>query len=218
MLQLGTMFDLISLPGKRQVFYPLPAMSEVQSTFRLRPGDITPSFQLPEPDGRIHALEELRGEKGTLVFFTCNHCPYVIHLARAVGRLAEEIAAIGISTVAIMPNDVENYPDDHPDRMGAFASESGWAFPYLYDETQEVAKAWSAACTPDFFLLDGAGKLYYAGQFDSSRPKNGREVTGEDLRAAVDGLLAGDEAPAKPYPSSGCNIKWKEGNEPPYFA
>ena len=116
-----------------------------------------------------------------------------------------------------MPNDVENYPDDHPDRMGTFASESGWAFPYLYDESQEVAKAWSAACTPDFFLLDGTGSLYYAGQFDSSRPKNEREVTGEDLRAAVDGLLAGEGAPVSPYPSSGCNIKWKEGNEPPYF-
>ena len=211
------MVDLISLPGKRQVFYARPAMSEVQSTFRLRPGDVAPFFQLPEPNGRVHTLEELQGEQGTLVFFACNHCPYVIHLASAVGSFAEDIAAAGIRTVAIMPNDVVNYPDDHPDRMGAFASESGWAFPYLYDETQEVAKSWSAACTPDFFLIDAAGLLYYAGQFDSSRPKNGGEVTGKDLRAAVDGLLAGAAAPANPYPSSGCNIKWKEGNEPPYF-
>ncbi len=211
------MVDLISLPGKRQVFYARPAMSEVQSTFRLRQGDVAPFFQLPEPNGRVHTLEELQGEQGTLVFFACNHCPYVIHLASAVGRFAEDIAAAGIRTVAIMPNDVANYPDDHPDRMGAFASDSGWAFPYLYDETQEVAKSWSAACTPDFFLIDAAGLLYYAGQFDSSRPKNGGEVTGKDLRAAVDGLLAGAAAPANPYPSSGCNIKWKEGNEPPYF-
>ncbi len=211
------MVDLISLHRKRQVAYPSGDMSEVQSTFRLRPGETPPAFELPEPNGQLHSLDSLRGERGTLVFFACNHCPYVIHLAGAVGRLAEGIAAEGVSTVAIMPNDSENYPDDHPDKMGSFAAESGWAFPYLFDESQEVAKAWSAACTPDFFLLDGEGRLFYAGQFDSSRPGNEGEVTGADLRGAVDAMLAGEEPPGDPYPSSGCNIKWKPGNEPPYF-
>lgn len=192
-------------------------MSEVQSTFRLKPGDAAPGFALPEPSGQLHSLDELRGEKGTLVFFACNHCPYVIHLAPALGRLAEAIASAGVTTVAIMPNDVENYPDDHPDRMSGFAADSGWAFPYLYDETQEVAKAWSAACTPDFFLLDGDGRLFYAGQFDSSRPGNDTEVTGADLRGSVEGMLSGAAPPSDPYPSSGCNIKWKAGNEPSYF-
>lgn len=192
-------------------------MSEVQSTFRLRPGDIAPDFHLPDPGGKIHSLAGLQGDQGTLVIFACNHCPYVIHLAEAVGRLAEEIASAGIKTVAIMSNDVENYPDDHPDLMGSFAAESGWAFPYLYDENQEVAKAWSAACTPDFFLLDAENALFYSGQFDSSRPGNGGKVTGSDLRSAVDGLMAGGPPPENPFPSSGCNIKWKAGNEPVYF-
>ena len=211
------MVDLISLHGKRQVSYAGSVMSEVQSTFRLQAGDPAPAFELPEPNGQLHTLEGLRGEVGTLVFFACNHCPFVIHLAGAVGRLAEEIAVSGVSTVAIMPNDVENFPTDHPDRMGPFAAESGWAFPYLYDERQEVAKAWSAACTPDFFLLDGEERLFYAGQFDSSRPGSGIEATGADLRVAVDALLSGGEAPGDSSPSSGCNIKWKAGNEPPYF-
>ena len=192
-------------------------MSEVHSTFRLRPGDIAPEFELPEPDGRIHSLTQLKGGRGTLVIFACNHCPYVIHLAGAVGRMAEEVSSKGIKTVAIMSNDVENYPDDHPDLMGAFASQHGWSFPYLYDENQEVAKAWSAACTPDFFLLDATGKLFYAGQFDETRPKSGGEVTGGDMRNAIDLLLAGNEPPENPFPSSGCNIKWKDGNEPSYF-
>ena len=193
-------------------------MSEVQSTFRLEPGDTAPDFQLPEPDGSVHSLSDLRGEQGTLVIFACNHCPYVIHLAEAVGILAEEISAKGIKTVAIMSNDVENYPDDHPDLMRTFAAQSGWSFPYLYDETQVVAKAWSAACTPDFFLLDGNGALFYGGQFDGSRPKNEGEVTGADLRAAIEGLVAGEQPPQNPLPSSGCNIKWKAGNEPVYFS
>ena len=135
------MVILISLHGKRRVAYPGPTMSEVQSTFRLQPGDPGPSFELPDPNGQRYTLEGLRGEEGTLLVFACNHCPYVIHLASAVGRLAEKIAAAGISTAAIMPNDVENYPDDHPDKMGQFAAESGWAFPYLYDEAQEAARA-----------------------------------------------------------------------------
>jgi len=211
------MVDLISLHGKRQVSYPGFIMSEVQSTFRLQAGDPAPAFELPAPNGQIHILEDLRGEEGTVVFFACNHCPFVIHLAEAVGRLAKEMETEGVSTVAIMPNDVENFPADHPDKMGPFAAESGWAFPYLYDESQEVAKAWSAACTPDFFLLDGKGDVFYVGQFDSSRPGDGVEATGADLRVAVDALLDGGEAPGGSTRSSGCNIKWKAGNEPPYF-
>ena len=206
-----------SLHGKRQVFYPDRVMSEVHSTFRLRPGDIAPEFQLPDPDGQIHTLAQLRGEQGVLAIFACNHCPYVIHLADAVGQMAKEVAHKGVNTVAIMSNDVKNYPDDHPDLMGSFADKFGWSFPYLYDENQEVAKAWSAACTPDFFLLDAAGKLFYAGQFDDSRPKSGKEATGSDMRYAIERLTAGDEAPKDPFPSSGCNIKWKDGNEPSYF-
>lgn len=192
-------------------------MSEVQSTFRLQPGQAVPAFELPDPSGQPHTLEELKGEKGTLVVFACNHCPFVIHLADHLGQMAARIAEQGIRTIAIMPNDVESYPADHPDKMDAFAEASGWQFPYLYDESQEVAKAWSAACTPDFFLLDAEGRLYYAGQYDSSRPRSGQEASGADLLAAVDGLLAGDPPPENPYPSSGCNIKWRSGNEPPYF-
>ncbi len=193
-------------------------MSEVQSTFRLEPGDPAPEFELPEPtSGRSHALESLRGEKGTLVAFVCNHCPFVIHLAGALSAFADEFEARGIAAVAITSNDVENYPDDHPDRMGSFAREHGWSFPYLYDETQEVAKAWGAACTPDFFLLDSNNRIFYAGQFDSSRPGNDNPVTGADLRAATEALLAGEAPPSDPFPSSGCNIKWKAGNEPAYF-
>lgn len=211
------MVDLISLHRKRLVAYPSPDMAEVQSTFRLKPGDLAPSFDLPDPQRTVHSWSNLQGEEGTLVVFACNHCPYVVHLAEPVGTLAAEIAGKGIKTVAIMPNDVENYPDDHPDKMGGFASESGWEFPYLYDESQEVAKAWGAACTPDFFLLDAAGRLFYTGQFDSSRPKNDSEVTGADLRQAIDALLRGESPAGNPFPSSGCNIKWKAGNEPPYF-
>ncbi|MFP6856171.1 MAG: thioredoxin family protein [Roseibacillus sp.] len=192
-------------------------MSEVQSTFSLKPGDPAPAFVLPDSSGQMHTLDSLRGEKGTLIIFACNHCPYVIHLAKPVGRLANEFATLGIKTAAIMSNDVENYPADHPDKMGPFAAESGWEFPYLYDESQGVAKAWAAACTPDFYLLDAEGGLFYAGQYDSSRPKTEAPVTGEDLRAAAEALLAGGEPPADPFPSSGCNIKWKDGNEPPYF-
>ena len=192
-------------------------MAEVPSTFRLKPGNAVPSFSLPDWRGESYSLESLRGEHGTLVVFACNHCPFVVHLAGALGRLAEEFAARGIETVAIMSNDVENYPADAPDKMGEFASEYAWHFPYLYDESQEVAKAWGAACTPDFFLLDSAGHLFYAGQFDASRPKNEQPVTGEDLRAAAKALLEGGGSPTDPYPSTGCNIKWRPGNEPPYF-
>ncbi len=192
-------------------------MAEVRSTFSLRPGDAAPDFQLPAPDGTVHELHGLRGNSGLLVVFACNHCPYVVHLAKELGSLAAEIEAEGVATVAISSNDIEKYPADAPDKMTSFAAESGWNFPYLFDETQEVAKAYGAACTPDFFLFDHELRLHYAGQFDDSRPRGGEAPTGADLRAAVKGMLAGEEAPVRPYPSSGCNIKWKPGAEPSYF-
>jgi peroxiredoxin len=193
-------------------------MAEVRSTFSLRRGDAAPGFQLPAPDGTVHDLHQVRGLEGLLVVFACNHCPYVIHLADQLGSLAAEIEAEGVNTVAISSNDIEKYPADAPEHMATFAAEHGWNFPYLFDETQEVAKAYGAACTPDFFLFDRELRLYYAGQFDDSRPKSGTPASGDDLRTAVKSMLAGEEAPARPFPSSGCNIKWKPGSEPPYFA
>lgn len=193
-------------------------MAEVRSTFNLRPGDAAPEFQLPAPDGTIHDLHGVRANSGLLVIFACNHCPYVIHLADALGAFASEIESEGVGTVAISSNDIEKYPADAPEHMATFAAGHGWNFPYLYDETQEVAKSYGAACTPDFFLFDRELRLYYAGQFDSTRPKSGETPTGDDLRAAVRGMLAGAEPPVRPCPSSGCNIKWRSGSEPPYFA
>lgn len=192
-------------------------MAEVPSTFQLQPGQSAPGFSLPDGNGKVHALDELiAGKNGLLVAFVCNHCPFVVHLARPFGEFASEIETRGIQTVAISANDVENYPADAPEKMLTFAEENHWNFPYLYDETQEVAKAYAAACTPDFYLFDGDGKLVYAGQFDESRPGRG-EATGEDLREAVENLLAGAPTPQPWYPSSGCNIKWKPGEAPDYF-
>jgi len=194
-------------------------MAEVPSTFILEKGERAPNFSLPfpkNPGGGNVSFDDVRGEEGTLVAFVCNHCPFVVHLAKELGELASEIALKGVSSVAIASNDIEKYPQDGPEKMIEFAEESGWGFPYLFDETQEVAHAYKAACTPDFFLFDGEGCLFYAGQFDFSRPGNGTP-TGDDLRAAVEGLVLGKEAPTDVYPATGCNIKWKPGNEPSYF-
>ncbi|MCH7225271.1 thioredoxin family protein [Haloferula sp. A504] len=191
-------------------------MAETPSTFMLKPGDLAPAFRLPDPSGRDHALASLAGPKGLLVVFACNHCPYVIHLADQLGELAAQWKEQGIATVAISSNDVENYPQDAPDLMAEFATRYGWDFPYLYDESQEVAKAYGAACTPDFFLFNAELKLFYAGQFDDSRPRNGQSADGSSLAAAVEALLQGNPAPAA-LPSTGCNIKWKPGGAPPYF-
>jgi peroxiredoxin len=192
-------------------------MAETPSTFMLRPGDPAPDFELPDFSGTRHRLAELAGPRGMLVVFVCNHCPYVIHLADRLGELAAEWKERGVGTVAISSNDVEHYPQDAPEHMATFATEHGWDFPYLYDETQDVAKAYGAACTPDFFLFGPERKLFYAGQFDDSRPKNGRSATGEDLGRAVDALVRQEDAAPAASPSTGCNIKWKPGQEPAWF-
>ncbi len=192
-------------------------MAETPSTFALSPGSKAPPFKLQRAAGGGVDFASVAGERGTLVAFVCNHCPYVIHLAKELGEFAREIAGKGVATVAISSNDVENYPADAPEKMVEAAREWGWDFPYLYDESQEVAKAYGAACTPDFFLFDGNGELFYAGQFDDTRPKSGQKPDGADMRVAVETMLAGKAPAASPKPSTGCNIKWKKGNEPPYF-
>lgn len=174
-------------------------------------GTLAPEFALPDTvSGQTVKLSELRaGKQGCVVMFTCNHCPYVIHVNPELVRLAKEYQAQDIAFVAISSNDVDKYPQDGPDKMKALAEEQGYPFPYLYDATQEVAKAYDAACTPDIYVFDANGKLYYRGRLDGSRPKNDTPLTGADLRQALDRLLAGQPAPEKQYPSAGCNIKWK---------
>lgn len=188
----------------------------VDSTFTLRPGTIAPDFALPNANGKIVTLNEARGSLGTIVVFACNHCPYVIHLARELGDFADRAAALRVETICINSNDLSAYPQDGPEFMKEFAAAHKWNFPYLVDETQSVAKAYGAACTPDFFLFDENLALFYAGQFDDSRPKNG-VACGSDLQEAVDRMLDGEAPPANTKPASGCNIKWKPGQEPQWF-
>ena len=180
-------------------------------------GTRAPDFALPNVDGRTVTLADAAGPRGTLVMFICNHCPFVKHVADQLAALGREYLPRGIGVVAISSNDVSSHPADSPEQMVHEAEERGYVFPYLYDETQEVAHAYHAACTPDFFLFDGDRKLAYRGQLDASRPGNDVPVTGADLRAAIDALLSGHPVPAEQRPSLGCNIKWKPGNEPAYF-
>jgi peroxiredoxin len=181
-------------------------------------GTIAPDFFLPNViDNSIYSLQLLKGENGTIVVFSCNHCPYVIHLLDAFVAFAKENKGKWIETIVISSNDVENYPADHPDLMRELALEKNFSFPYLYDESQAVAKAYDAACTPDFYLLNAKNELVYHGRFDASRPRNNTPITGEDLQNAGDNLLKKDPILEKQYPSMGCNIKWKAGNEPAGF-
>ncbi len=180
-------------------------------------GTAAPDFSLPNLDGRLMSLADVAGEKGTVVMFICNHCPFVKHVADQLATLGRDYLPRGIGVVAISSNDVSTHPADSPEQMVHEAEERGYLFPYLYDETQEVAKAYHAACTPDFYLFDADRSLVYRGQLDSSRPGSDVPVTGRDLRAAIDALLAGQPPVAEQIPSLGCNIKWKPGNEPPYF-
>lgn len=192
-------------------------MVAVNSTM-LPLGTEAPPFALPDPSGTVHTLDELAGDApALLVMFLSNHCPYVKHIADVLARRTSEWIDRGVAVVGIMSNDVEAYPDDHPDRMAEEVTARGYRFPYLYDERQEVARAYRAACTPDFFLFDGRRRLVYRGQFDDARPKNDRPVTGADLAAAIDAVLAGEPVPDTQHPSMGCNIKWRPGNEPDYY-
>lgn len=193
-------------------------MVRTASTMMLPLGAKAPDFALPDPSGRIVRLSDFDGSPALLVIFMCNHCPYVKHIADHLAQFAREYQAKGVAIVGINSNDVQNYPDDSPEKMREEIKLRGYTFPYLYDETQEVAKAYRAACTPDFFLFDKERRLVYRGQYDDSRPSNGLPVTGKDLRAAIDAVLAGQPVSPDQKPSLGCNIKWKPGNEPDYFS
>jgi peroxiredoxin len=175
-------------------------------------GTRAPEFSLPDTnDGMLFkSLSALKGEKGTMIAFICNHCPFVKHLNSGLVKWANDFSTSGIQTIAISSNDVEKYPQDHPDRMAEHAKNEQYPFPYLYDESQQVARAYDAACTPDFYLFDADLKLVYRGQFDESRPSNDIAVTGSSLRQAANAVLRGDSPPSDQFPSIGCNIKWKE--------
>jgi len=192
-------------------------MAETPSTM-LTLGTKAPPFRLPDPHGKWVSLDDFRDAPALLVVFMCNHCPYVKHIRSRFAELAKEYQAKGVGVVGINSNDIESYPDDGPEKMAEEIKQVGYTFPYLSDESQEVAKAYQAACTPDFYVFDRDRRLVYRGQFDDSRPGNGRPVTGVDIRAALDAVLAGRPAPSNQRPSLGCNIKWKRGNAPEYFS
>ena len=181
-------------------------------------GTPAPAFRLPAADGTVHALDGAGGAAATLVMFLCNHCPYVRHVAPRLGALTSEWHTRGVQAFGINSNDVEAHPDDAPEHMLAAARGWGWDFPYLVDASQDVARAYRAACTPDFYVFDGDLRLAYRGQLDASRPRNDEPITGADLGAAIDAVLAGRPAPEPQHPSMGCNIKWRPGNEPEWFA
>jgi len=181
-------------------------------------GTKAPEFSLPDAvSGRTISLDSFADEKALLVMFLCPHCPYVKHIQKPLAALLREYRGTGLGVVAISSNDAQQYPEDDPAGLRRQAKECSFDFPYGYDESQEVAQAYEAACTPDFFLFDSARKLVYRGQFDGARPKNDIPVTGSDLRAALDAVLAGRPIAAEQRPSIGCNIKWKPGKEPKRF-
>ena len=180
-------------------------------------GTQAPDFSLPDTEGKIVSLSDFGDARALLVVFMCNHCPFVRHILDGLIAVAKEYQGKGVAVVGISSNDVDGYPDDRPELMARMAKQKSVPFPYLYDATQDVAKRYHAACTPDFFLFDGQRKLAYRGQFDDSRPGNTVPVTGADLRAALDAVLGGRPVSREQKPSMGCNIKWKPGNEPGYF-
>ena len=180
-------------------------------------GTTAPSFSLPDANGKTHTLDTLsQGKQATLIAFLSNHCPYVKHLKSNFSSFAKEYQTHGVVVVAINANDVDNYPDDSPEKMREDSAAFGYSFPYLIDSSQDIAKAYRAACTPDFYVFDAEMKLVYRGQFDDSRPSSGTPITGADLRQALDAVLAGKSVSPDQKPSMGCNIKWKPGNEPDY--
>jgi peroxiredoxin len=180
-------------------------------------GTTAPDFTLPDTNGKIVSLADFKDKPALLVMFICNHCPYVKHIRTGLAQLARDYLPRGVGIVGVNSNDVANYPDDSPAKMKEEAKSAGYLFPYLYDESQAVAKAYCAACTPDIYLFDKSRKLVYRGQFDDSRPGNGIPVTGKDLRAALDAVLAGKPISSNQKASMGCNIKWKASNEPDYY-
>jgi peroxiredoxin len=180
-------------------------------------GTAAAPFALPDPAGKTVSLEDFAGAKALVVMFICNHCPFVKHVAGELARLAKDYQSRGAAFVGIQSNDADKYPDDAPAKMAEEITLRGYTFPYLSDSTQAIAKAYRAACTPDFYVFDAERKLAYRGQLDASRPDNGKPVTGADLRAALDAVLDGKPASADQLPSLGCNIKWRTGQEPDYF-
>jgi peroxiredoxin len=180
-------------------------------------GTSAPDFKLPDTEGKVVSLADFKGRPALVILFICNHCPYVKHIRAGLAQLARDYLPKQVAIVGINSNDAANYPEDSPAKMKAEVKSAGYTFPYLYDETQAVARAYQAACTPDLYLFDQNRKLVYRGQFDDSRPGNGIPVTGKDLRAALDAMLAGKPVLPDQKASVGCNIKWKAGNEPDYF-
>ncbi|MDP3722854.1 MAG: thioredoxin family protein [Candidatus Omnitrophota bacterium] len=193
-------------------------MALTQSTM-LALGTKAPDFRLPDVvSGKTVSPATFAGKRALLVMFICRHCPYVVHVREELARLGRDYAAKDVGIVAISANDASAYPDDAPEQLKAMAQELGFAFPFCYDDTQQTAIAYTAACTPDFFLFDAGRKLVYRGQLDDSRPGNGKPLTGRDLRAVINAVLAGKPVNPNQQPSIGCNIKWKPGNEPDYYA
>lgn len=180
-------------------------------------GTAAPDFSLEDTYGNTVKLEHFKGARALLVMFICNHCPFVKHVRKEIAAIGSEYQEKGVGVVGIMSNDADLYPDDSPDKMALEILDAGYTFPYLYDATQQTAKSYGAACTPDFFLFDREHKLVYRGQMDGARPGNDIPVTGADLRAALDAVLSDNEVSQEQKPSIGCNIKWKAGNEPEYF-
>ena len=191
-------------------------MVAVNSTM-LPLGTNAPDFRLSDPSGKVFSLADFKRASALLVVFMCNHCPYVKHIRNGLARLARDYQPRGVAVVGVNANDVANFPADSPAKMAEEAASAGYIFPYLYDETQAVAKAYRAACTPDLYIFAKDQRLVYRGQFDDSRPGNGLPVTGKDMRDALDALLAGKAVSSTQKPSIGCNIKWKPGNEPEYW-
>ena len=192
-------------------------MTETRSTM-LKLGTKAPNFILSDLSGNVIERDQFAGSAALLIIFMCNHCPYVKHVREELVKLVKEYQKKGVGVVGISANDITAYPEDGPEKMAEEARRYGYTFPYLFDESQEVAKAFRASCTPDFFLFDKELKLFYRGQMDDSRPSNRIAVTGKDLRGALDAVLEGRSVPEKQKASMGCNIKWKPGSEPEYFS
>jgi len=210
-LSASRLFPFDNPPGEAKV----EGMVAVNSTM-LPLGTKAPDFRLPDTGGKIVSLADFKSAPALLVVFMCNHCPYVKHIRAGLAQMARDYKPRGVAVVGINSNDVANYPEDSPAKMAEEVQRAGYIFPYLYDETQEAAKAYHAACTPDIYLFDEDQRLAYRGQLDDSRPGSSIPVTGKDVRAALEAVLAGKPVPPNQKPSIGCNIKWKPGNEPDY--